>query len=74
MRGEQGDVVLEIEVSASGSVERVAVVASSGYPELDEAASRAAKAARFEPAKSGGRAVASTARLTLTFRLRGNGK
>jgi len=69
-RGEQGDVVLEIKVGADGTVDRVSVVASCGHPELDGAAVRAAKAARFTPAKAGGRSVSSTARLTLTFRLR----
>ena len=69
-RGEQGDVVLEIRVGADGLVDRVAVVGSSGHPELDEAAVRAAKAARFSPARAGRESVASTARLTLTFRLR----
>ncbi len=69
-RGEQGDVVVEIRVSESGAVDSVSVVGSSGFAELDDAAVRAAKKARFTPAKSGGEAVASTARLTLTFRLR----
>ena len=69
-RGEQGDVVLEIRVNAAGIVDRVDVVSPSGFPELDEAAVRAARAARFTPAKSGGSAVASTARLTLTFKLK----
>ena len=69
-RGEQGDVVLEIRVNDVGTVDRVEVVSSCGFSELDEAAVRAAKAARFTPAKSGRRAVASTARLTLTFRLK----
>ena len=69
-RGEQGDVVLEIRVGADGLVDNVSVVTSSGHPELDEAAVRAAKAARFSPARAGREPVASTARLTLTFRLR----
>ena len=69
-RGEQGDVVLEIRVNAAGIVDRVDVVSPSGFSELDEAAVRAARAARFTPAKSGGSAVASTARLTLTFKLK----
>ena len=69
-RGEQGDVVLEIRVGADGLVDRVSVVESCGHSELDEAAVRAAKAARFTPAKAGGKSVPSTARLTLTFRLR----
>ncbi len=69
-RGEQGDVVVEIRVNEGGTVEKVSVVGSSGFAELDEAAVRAAKKARFTPAKSGHKTVASTARLTLTFRLR----
>ena len=69
-RGEQGDVVLEIRVNAAGIVDRVDIVVPSGFSELDEAAVRAARAARFTPAKSGGSAVASTARLTLTFKLK----
>ena len=38
--------------------------------ELDAAAVQAARTARFSPAKSGRDNVASTVRLTLTFRLR----
>ena len=69
-RGEQGDVVLEIRVNAAGIVDRVDIVSSCGFSELDEAAVRAARTARFTPAKSGGSPVASTARLTLNFKLR----
>ena len=69
-RGEQGDVVLEIRVNAAGIVDRVDIVSPSGFPELDEAAVRAARAARFTPAKSGGSPVASTARLKLDFKLK----
>ena len=69
-RGEQGDVVLEIRVNAAGIVDRVDIVFSCGFSELDEAAVRAARTARFTPAKSGGSPVASTARLTLNFKLK----
>ena len=69
-RGEQGNVVLEILVSEAGRVEGVKVVTSSGFSELDEAAIRAARAARFTPAKRGRAVVASSARLTLEFRLK----
>lgn len=69
-RGEQGDVVLEISVSASGAVDAVRVVGSSGFTELDAEAVRAAEAARFAPAMSGNEPVASKARLTLTFKLK----
>ena len=70
LRGEQGNVVLELSVDERGAVSDVRIASSSGYPELDAAAERAARSARFNPAKSGGRAVASEARLTLTFKLK----
>ncbi|MGN0833518.1 MAG: energy transducer TonB [Kiritimatiellia bacterium] len=69
-RGEEGRVVLEIEVGADGTCTAVRVVASCGFAELDAAAVKAARAARFTPARSGGAPVASTARLALDFRLR----
>ena len=69
-RGEQGDVVLEIRVNADGTVDGVRVITSSGFAELDEAAVRAAKAAKFSPARSGRDPVASTARLKLQFKLK----
>ena len=56
--------------NAAGNVDRVDVVSSCGFPELDEAAVRAARTARFTPAKSGGSPVASTARLKLDFKLK----
>ena len=69
-RGEQGEVVLEIRVNAKGTVDGVKVAESSGFPELDEAALRAARAAKFTPARAGRDAVASTARLKLQFKLK----
>ena len=69
-RGEQGNVVLEIAVAADGSVASVAVATSSGFAALDAAAVKAVKSASFSPAKSGDEAVASTARLTLAFKLK----
>lgn len=69
-RGEQGDVVVELTVNSKGGVDKSSVVTSSGYAELDEAALRAVRSAKFTPAKSGRESVASTARLTLTFKLK----
>lgn len=69
-RGEQGDVTLELDVAADGTVSSVRIVKSPGFPLLEEAAVKAARAARFTPAKSEGKPVASSARLTLTFKLR----
>ena len=69
-RGEQGDVVVEIRVNVEGTVDAVKVATTSGFPELDEAAVRAARAAKFSPARSGHDPVASTARLKLQFKLK----
>ena len=69
-RGEQGDVILEIRVTAEGTVDAVKIATSSGFAELDEAAVRAARAAKFSPARSGREPVASTARLKLQFKLK----
>ena len=69
-RGEEGDVTLELDISANGTVDDVRVVASCGYPELEQAAIQAVKRARFTPARRGSANVAATARITLTFRLK----
>lgn len=70
-RGEEGDVVLVLSINAQGHVDSASVAESSGYQELDAAAVRAANKARFSPAKRGRTAVASEARVTITFRLTG---
>lgn len=69
-RGEQGEVTLEIVVDASGNVGKVDVVVSSGFSELDSAAVKAVRKARFSPAKSDGKVVQSMARLKLVFKLK----
>jgi len=69
-RGEQGAVVLEIQVDAEGAVSGAKVVVSSGFAELDEAAVRAAQKAKFRPAEAGGKSVASVAKLKLDFKLK----
>ena len=70
-RGEQGNVVLEIEIGADGVCVAARVAVSCGFAELDAAAVKAALTARFVPAKVGDSPVASFARLTLSFRLKG---
>lgn len=70
LRGEEGVVVLEAAVDESGRVADVRVVASSGYPGLDEAAVKALAEARFVPAERDGRPVGSRVRLPLGFRLK----
>lgn len=69
-RGEEGDVLVEIDVTDRGGVTAVRVVRSSGYPALDAAAQKAARQAKFTPAKADGKSVPTTVRLPLTFRLK----
>ena len=70
LRGEQGNVILEIEIGADGVCVAAKVAVSCGFAELDAAAVKAALAARFVPAKAGNSPVSSVARLTLSFRLK----
>lgn len=69
-RGEEGDVQLEIAVDAQGGVTAVNVVSACPFAELNEAAVKAARKARFTPARQGRKAVPCSARITLTFRLK----
>jgi periplasmic protein TonB len=68
-RGEQGRVTVEVEVLADGRAGALRIVSSSGYPLLDEAALRALRETRFEPASRGGRPVRAAARWVIVFRL-----
>jgi protein TonB len=68
-RGEEGIVILSVEVLASGRTGNIGTVRSSGYPRLDKAAVDAARDTSFTPAQQGGRAVDSTTELSFTFRL-----
>ena len=69
-RGEEGDVTLELDISESGTVNDVRIIASCGFAELEQAAIQTVKRARFTPARRGNSKVPATARLTLTFRLK----
>jgi len=69
-RGEEGTVILDVTVGPDGRAVTVTQVASSGFPDLDRAAERAAAQARFKPGTRDGKPVTSAARLTLIFRLR----
>jgi len=64
----EGEVVLRITFTASGSVEVLAVVRGLGHG-LDERATEAARRIRFRPALEDGRPVDSTAQLRMTFQL-----
>jgi len=68
-RGEEGTVVLSIEILASGKAEKVEIVKSSGHQRLDAAAVNAATKTSYTPAIQFGRAVDSTLIQPLVFEL-----
>jgi protein TonB len=68
-RGEEGRVVLRVDVSATGSVDLIEIAESSGHRRLDEAALAAVAQWRFEPARIGDAPIATTVNVPITFRL-----
>lgn len=69
VRGEEGVVLLSVLVNEQGGVSEVRVIASSGSSSLDEAATSAVKAWRFQPGRRGTQAVASRVQVPIRFRL-----
>lgn len=68
-RGEQGAVTVLLHISEAGQVTGVEVLASSGYPALDEAAKRAVLRWRFRPAMRDGAPIPGSIRTAIHFRL-----
>jgi protein TonB len=69
-RGEEGRVIIEIEVSAEGKVLRAQVANSSSYPRLDRAAIKALQMATFKPATEYGKPVESITKVAYRFELK----
>lgn len=69
-RGREGIVTIEAAVEETGQVADVAVVATSGHDDLDSAAIKAVRKAKFVPANDNGQSVAAKLRLTFNFRLK----
>jgi len=67
--GEQGLVVVRVQIDERGLPVAVAVSVSSGFARLDEAAVRAVRAARFRPYVEGNRARAAYALVPIRFDL-----
>ncbi len=67
--GEQGTVVLRVDVSAAGSVDKLDIETSSGSDRLDHAAASTVAQWRFQPARRGSVAVASSLPIRIVFRL-----
>ena len=69
-RGEEGRVLLRVQVSPAGLPERVQVQSGSGSRTLDQVALAAVQRWRFVPARRGGAAVVGTVLVPLSFSLR----
>jgi protein TonB len=67
---EEGVVMLRADVSSTGEVHHVAVLKSSGYFRLDQAAREAVRAWRFHPALFGDVAISSQVDVPVRFELR----
>jgi protein TonB len=68
-RGQQGRVLLQVNVSAEGAPVAVTVAQSSGFASLDDAALRAVRQWRFVPATRGGTPEPAVAEVPVRFRL-----
>lgn len=68
-RGEQGVVMLQLAVDASGRLGEVSVLQSSGFSRLDKAARAAVQRWRFQPAIENGQPVAAQLTLPVRFAL-----
>jgi protein TonB len=66
---EEGEVELRVRVSPQGQPMTVELARSSGSQRLDEAALRAVRQWRFEPARQGSRAVEAWVRVPIHFKL-----
>jgi protein TonB len=68
-KGQQGEVILSVQVSADGVVLSVEVQQSSGHRLLDRAAVKSVERLRFVPATRDGVPVSSTLELPLLYQL-----
>ena len=70
--GEEGQLVLRVELDENGQVDTAVVVDSSGYPRLDEAAMTAVKDWQCRPPLRGGQPIRAIALQPFNFVLQGN--
>lgn len=66
-RGERGEVMVQAVVGPDGRPRQVEIARSSSYRALDQAALRAVRQWRFQPAVRRGEAVAETVQIPITF-------
>jgi protein TonB len=68
-QGQEGRVVLRVQVTAAGEASAVSLRQSSGYRRLDDVAVEAIKKWRFAPASRDGLPVAGSVDVPVTFKL-----
>lgn len=68
-RGEQGRVLLQVQVNARGLPEQVEIHEGSGYARLDAAALKAVQGWRFVPARRGGEAITASVLVPILFQM-----
>ena len=68
--GEEGEVHVQVTLTAHGEVQSTRVVRSSEHPRLDAAAITAVKSATFQPALSDGQPASDTLMLRFQFQLK----
>jgi len=66
---QQGEVLLNVLVDASGNVQRIEIARSSGHTDLDTAAREAVQRAHFKPVLRDGQAIAAWGVVPIEFRL-----
>jgi len=71
-RGEEGTVVVQVELDEEGRVSEARVARGSGWERLDEAALAAVRQWRCQPARREGRTVRAVALQPFHFKLSGN--
>ncbi len=67
--GQEGLVILSVDVNREGSAVRIDIKQSTGYPNLDNAAIKAVRRWKFSPAKIGQLAVDSKVEVPIRFQL-----
>jgi protein TonB len=69
--GDQGKVLLRVQVNAEGRAQEVQLKTSSGFPRLDEVALNTVREWRFVPARQGDQPVAAWVLVPIVFKLDG---
>ena len=69
-RKQEGTALINVRVSTEGRVLDLRLVKSSGHSSLDQAALRAVRSWRFQPAKVGGFPTESSVEVPVDFRIK----